>query len=76
MFITGFLISANWTVWIYAVATNQIINASFGYFIMPILSVLFGYFFFKEILNKKRKLTIEMIRNLHKQLHIPIEAFF
>ena len=27
-----------------------------------------------EILNKKRKLTIEMIRNLHKQLHIPIES--
>jgi len=29
-----------------------------------------------EILNKKRKLTIEMIRNLHDQLHIPIESLF
>ena len=29
-----------------------------------------------EILNKKRKLTIEMIRNLHKELHIPIESLF
>ncbi len=29
-----------------------------------------------EILNKKRKLTIDMIRNLHKQLHIPIESLF
>ncbi len=29
-----------------------------------------------EILNKKRKLTIEMIRSLHKQLHIPIESLF
>ena len=29
-----------------------------------------------EILNRKRKLTIEMIRNLHKQLHIPIESLF
>ena len=29
-----------------------------------------------EILNKKRKLTIEMIRNLHMQLHIPIESLF
>ena len=29
-----------------------------------------------EILNKKRKLTIEMIRNLHKHLHIPIESLF
>ncbi len=29
-----------------------------------------------EILNRKRKLTIEMIRNLHKQLHIPVESLF
>jgi HTH-type transcriptional regulator/antitoxin HigA len=29
-----------------------------------------------EILNKKRKLTIEMIQNLHKQLHIPVESLF
>ena len=29
-----------------------------------------------EVLNKKRKLTIEMIRNLHKSLHIPIESLF
>jgi HTH-type transcriptional regulator/antitoxin HigA len=29
-----------------------------------------------EVLNRKRKLTIEMIRNLHKQLHIPIESLF
>jgi len=29
-----------------------------------------------EILNRKRKLTIEMIRNLHHQLHIPVESLF
>ena len=29
-----------------------------------------------EILNRKRKLTIEMIRNFHKTLHIPIESLF
>ena len=29
-----------------------------------------------EILNRKRKLTLEMIRNLHKHLHIPIESLF
>ena len=61
LFLTGFLIFTNWTVWIYAVATNQIINASFGYFIMPILSVLFGYIFFNEILNKKRIISIFLV---------------
>jgi len=29
-----------------------------------------------EVLNRKRKLTIEMIRNLHKQLNIPVESLF
>ena len=29
-----------------------------------------------EVLNRKRKLTIGMIRNLHKQLKIPVESLF
>ena len=40
LFISGFLIFVNWSIWIYAVATERIIDASFGYFIMPIISVL------------------------------------
>ena len=54
LFLSGFLIFINWGVWIYAIATNRIIDASFGYFMMPILSVMLGYIFFKEQLNKKR----------------------
>ena len=48
LFFSGFLIFINWAVWIYAVATERIIDASFGYFIMPILSVFFGILFLKE----------------------------
>ena len=61
LFISGFLIFTNWAIWIYAVATNRIIDASFGYFIMPILSVLLGYIFFKEKLNYKRILSIILV---------------
>ena len=61
LFISGFLIFINWGVWIYAIATNRIIDASFGYFIMPILSVMLGYFFFKEKLNKKRIFSILLV---------------
>ena len=61
LFISGFLIFINWGVWIYAIATNRIIDASFGYFIMPILSVMLGYFFFKEKLNKKRVVSILLV---------------
>jgi len=61
LFISGLLIFINWTIWIYAVATERIIDASFGYFIMPIISVLLGYIFFKEDLNKKRIFSIILV---------------
>ena len=61
LFISGFLIFINWGVWIYAIATNRIIDASFGYFIMPILSVLLGYIFFNEKLNRKRVFSITLV---------------
>ena len=61
LIITSFLIFANWTIWISAVATNRIIDASFGYFIFPIISVFFGFIFFKEELNKKRIISICLV---------------
>ena len=61
LFLSGFLIFINWGVWIYAVATDQIIDASFGYFIIPILSVMMGYFFFKEKINNKRIFSVLLV---------------
>ena len=61
LLMSSILILTNWSVWIYAVTTNQIINASFGYFIMPIMSVFFGYLFFKENLNFKIILSIILV---------------
>ena len=61
LFISGFLIFINWSIWIYAVASERIIDASFGYFIMPIISVLLGYIFFKEKLNNKRIFSILLV---------------
>ena len=61
LFFSGLLIFINWAVWIYAVANNQIIDASFGYFIMPILSVFLGFIFFKEKLNIKRIISIVLV---------------
>ena len=61
LLITSILIFANWSIWIYAVATNRIIDASFGYFIFPIISVFFGFLFFNEKLNKKRIISISLV---------------
>ena len=61
LFISGILIFINWAIWIYAVATEKIIDASFGYFVMPIISVLLGYIFFRENLNKKRIFCVLLV---------------
>ena len=61
LFFSSLLIFTNWSVWIYAVSSDQIINVSFGYFIMPILSVFLGYVFFKEELNTKRIFSIALV---------------
>jgi len=61
LFFSSILIFSNWAVWIYAVSTNRVIDASFGYFVMPIISVFLGYFFFKEKISCKAKLSISLV---------------
>ena len=61
LFITGILIFCNWSTWIYAVVFNKLIDASFGYYIMPILSVFFGIVFLKEPYNKQKILSIFLV---------------
>ena len=61
LFFSSLLIFINWATWIYAVSTERIIDASFGYFVMPILSVFLGYIFYNEKINKKRGLSIVLV---------------
>ena len=61
LLISGILIFCNWSTWIYAVVTNKIVDASFGYFIMPILSVFLGILFLKEKYNRQKILSITLV---------------
>jgi len=61
LLLSGLLIFTNWFVWIYAVITNRLVDASFGYYIFPILSVFFGFLFFKERLNVNRIISILLV---------------
>jgi len=61
LFLSGILIFSNWAVWIYAVSTNRVIDASYGYFVMPIISIFLGFFFFKEKITSKGKLSISIV---------------
>ena len=47
-FTTSVLLSANWFTYIWAVNNGRTIEASLGYFINPLLSVMLGVFFLRE----------------------------
>lgn len=49
--ISSCLIAANWLVYIWAVNNNHVIDASLGYFLSPLVSVILGYLVFSERLN-------------------------
>ena len=48
---TSLLLGCNWFVYIYAINTGQVIEASLGYYINPLLNVLMGFIFLRERLN-------------------------
>jgi len=52
MFLCGFVISVNWFTYIYAVNSDQVIEASMGYFINPLVVVLLGVTVFREKLSR------------------------
>jgi chloramphenicol-sensitive protein RarD len=49
--LAAFLIAINWLTYTYGVTTNQTVEASLGYFINPLVSVLLGVFVLKEKLR-------------------------
>ena len=61
LFLSGILIFLNWTTWIYAISIDKLVEASFGYYIFPILSVYWGSIFLGEKLNIKKKISIFII---------------
>ncbi|TXC93152.1 EamA family transporter RarD [Metabacillus litoralis] len=57
LIISSILISINWFVYIWSVNNNQMIEASLGYYINPLISVLLGMIFFKEKLNLLQRIS-------------------
>lgn len=48
---TSLLIVSNWLVFIWAVTSNHMLDASLGYYINPLVNVLLGMIFFRERLS-------------------------
>jgi chloramphenicol-sensitive protein RarD len=50
--ISAMLLSCNWLLYVYAIQSGQVIEASLGYFINPIVNVLLGVLVLHERLNR------------------------
>lgn len=54
------LIAINWLVYIWAVATQRIVEASLGYFLTPLVSVLLGVMVLKERLERPTAVALAL----------------
>lgn len=50
--VTGALLAVNWTIFVWAVLTDQVLQASLGYYINPMVSVLIGTILLKEGMSR------------------------
>ncbi len=57
-FITSVFISINWLVYIWAVNNDQVVEASLGYYINPLVNVLLAEIFLKERLRIAQRIAI------------------
>ena len=51
LFVAALMIAFNWFVFIYSIQVGQATDSSLGYFIFPLVSVVFGVFIFRERLT-------------------------
>lgn len=58
VFICSLLISSNWLIFIWAVNAGHVIETSLGYYINPLINVLFGVLVLKERLHKGQWVSI------------------
>ncbi len=54
----GVAIATNWFLFIFAVNTNRVIETSLGYFMTPLMNVLFGALFLRERLTRVQLVSV------------------
>ncbi|MDN2669471.1 EamA family transporter RarD [Vibrio sp. 14N.309.X.WAT.E.F5] len=57
---TSILVGANWLIFIWAVNSNHMLDASLGYYINPLINVLLGMFFLGERLRKLQWFAVSL----------------
>jgi chloramphenicol-sensitive protein RarD len=59
--LTSVLISINWGVYIYCVATRQLVEASLGYYLNPLVSIALGVVLFGEHISRPRLVAVALV---------------
>jgi chloramphenicol-sensitive protein RarD len=57
---SGSTVSINWFLFIWAVNIGRVIETSLGYFMTPLVNVLFGAVFFRERLNRLQFVSVSL----------------
>jgi chloramphenicol-sensitive protein RarD len=58
--LSALLITSNWLVFVWAIDTHHLLEASLGYFINPLLNILLGRIFLGERLNRAQMLAVAL----------------
>ncbi len=58
LFFSTIFASTNWLIFIWAISNNQIMEASLGYYINPLVNVFLGYLIFNERMTKNQYIAI------------------
>lgn len=56
--VSGCLIAFNWSLYVWAVSTGHVVEASLGYFINPLLNVVIGVLFLHERLSRAQWIAV------------------
>ena len=58
LIISALLLGSNWLIYVWSVESGQVLEASFGYFINPMISVAIGMIFLGERQNRTQSIAI------------------
>ncbi|MCB9514351.1 MAG: EamA family transporter RarD [Candidatus Latescibacteria bacterium] len=56
--VSTLLVSTNWTLFIWSIATGRLLDASFGYFVNPLINVLLGFVLLGERFSRRQGLSL------------------